>query len=136
LLNRNQFGNRHNFDIRLTTRNSTETFSVPAGHRGLVYVYRGAGTVGDSKLVEGQVGLIEDGGDLTVSVADSELRLLLVAGVPIGEPVFQRGPFVMASERDLMQAFIDYQRGTLAKPMEGAEERHAQARAAKARQEL
>jgi redox-sensitive bicupin YhaK (pirin superfamily) len=122
------------FDIRLTACNSTETFAVPAGHRGLVYVYRGAGTAGD--MVEGQVGLIEDGGELTISVADSEVRLLLVAGVPIGEPVFQRGPFVMASERDLMRAFIDYQKGTLAKPMEGAEERHAQARAAKARQEL
>ncbi len=106
-------------DIRMTARNSSETFVVPPGHRGLVYAYRGAGTAGGGPLAEGQVGLLEEAGELVVSVADSELRLLLIAGVPIGEPVFQRGPFVMASERDLMQAFIDYQHGTLAKPMEG-----------------
>ncbi len=124
------------FDLRLTVPNSSESIVVPAGHRGFVYVYRGAGTVGGAEIKEGQVGIVEEQGTLQFKAGDGELRVLLIAGVPLEEPVFQRGPFVMASERDLMQAFIDYQKDTLAKPMPGAELRHEQARQARARQEL
>lgn len=44
------------------------------------------------------------------------LRFLLIAGAPIKEPVVQHGPFVMNTEDEIAQAFMDYQAGRLQNP--------------------
>ena len=53
-------------------------------------------------------------------IADVEIRAdqggegvscMLLCGVPLKEPIVQHGPFVMSSQRQVMQAFDDYQRG-------------------------
>ena len=43
--------------------------------------------------------------------ADSALHAVLWAGPPLGEPVVARGPFVMNSEEQLVQAYADYRAG-------------------------
>jgi redox-sensitive bicupin YhaK (pirin superfamily) len=43
-------------------------------------------------------------------------RFLLLAGRPLGEPVVQRGPFVMNTEAEIEQAVKDYQSGDLTRP--------------------
>jgi redox-sensitive bicupin YhaK (pirin superfamily) len=40
-------------------------------------------------------------------------RILLMTGKPIGEPIVQRGPFVMNSVEEIQQAIRDYSEGTL-----------------------
>lgn len=41
-----------------------------------------------------------------------EARLVVIAGEPLDQPVFQHGPFVMTSREEIMKTFMDYQSGT------------------------
>ena len=45
----------------------------------------------------------------------TEARLLLLAGLPVNEPVVRHGPFVMSTEEELQQAVLDYQSGRMGK---------------------
>ena len=71
---------------------------------------------GDRLVIDGrelaQHAAVELRADLTVRVAapGQGADLLLLQGVPIGEPVAQYGPFVMNTRAELEQAFADYRR--------------------------
>jgi len=44
---------------------------------------------------------------------DDNTRLIILSGEPINEPVVSYGPFVMNTEKEIMQAIQDYQSGLL-----------------------
>jgi quercetin 2,3-dioxygenase len=48
------------------------------------------------------------------SASDEPVRVLIVAGKPLNEPIVQYGPFVMNTEAEIHQAFRDFQSGALA----------------------
>jgi quercetin 2,3-dioxygenase len=93
------------------------TVPLAAGHTGLIYVFRCAALVGDEgrQVRDGQLALLGEGGAVRLRgpSGGEPGRLLLLAGVPLGEPVARYGPFVMNSEEELMQAFRDYQSGRM-----------------------
>jgi redox-sensitive bicupin YhaK (pirin superfamily) len=105
------------FDLRLPA-GATVTIPVPATHNAFIYVYEGDAAVGDDArpLPFRSAGLLTNGDAVRVRAGARGAGLLVLAGRPIGEPVVQYGPFVMNSPREIEQAIIDYQRGTLSSP--------------------
>lgn len=87
---------------------------VPDGYTALVYVYEGSAYVGDSEyqLGKSQLARLSTRGMLRIEAVAAS-RILLMTGKPIGEPIVQRGPFVMNSLEEIQQAIRDYSEGTL-----------------------
>jgi quercetin 2,3-dioxygenase len=84
---------------------------APEGHAGLVLVFGGKGRVGGQGMERGTWGILGGQGTQLRVEADEALELLLITGVPLGEPVFQYGPFVMTTRDEILQAIEDYNAG-------------------------
>ncbi|MCB9564480.1 MAG: pirin family protein [Kofleriaceae bacterium] len=93
------------------------TTPIAGDHQALVYVFGGAVRVGDAgrEVRDGQLALLGPGDAVRLRGADDTTggRLLLLAGVPLGEPVARYGPFVMNTEQELRDAIRDYQTGRM-----------------------
>jgi redox-sensitive bicupin YhaK (pirin superfamily) len=78
----------------------------PAGPGHTVFTYG----LGDNTL-----NLYGQGDHVRLAAGKSDLRVLLMAGKPIGEPVAWYGPIVMNTEEELKTAFEEYRNGTFIK---------------------
>jgi len=87
---------------------------VPEGHTALVYVYEGALQIGSDSypIKAGNLARLSLTGELVIET-DADTRLLVISGKPIGEPIVQRGPFVMNTADEIHQAIRDYTDGKL-----------------------
>jgi len=81
--------------------------------QALAYVFQGSARVGDKVVTEGQMALLGEGDAVRLRGNAGGGRLLLLAGVPVNEPVARYGPFVMNTESELMQAVRDFQSGRM-----------------------
>jgi quercetin 2,3-dioxygenase len=85
----------------------------------LVYVAGGAGQFGaDAQPARARhmVVLATDGDGVALAVpaaAHEPLNVLVIAGMPLHEPVVRYGPFVMNTEAEIRQAISDYQSGRM-----------------------
>jgi redox-sensitive bicupin YhaK (pirin superfamily) len=91
---------------------------IPADHNALVYLISGEVRLGAERqpVREGQLAMLGDGDYIRLAVADeatSPADLLLLAGVPLKEPVARYGPFVMNTREEIEQAYRDYQSGRM-----------------------
>ena len=105
---------------------------VPKQFEGFAYVWRGSGLLGSERKPAsmGQVGVLDQGEELRMEAAeDEEVRILLIAGEPLREPIARHGPFVMNTWAEIEQAFADYQSGKLGR-IEGSEARYVATEAA------
>jgi quercetin 2,3-dioxygenase len=92
---------------------------VPSSFNAFAYVVEGEGLFGAGKErgADGQMILFaRDGNEVRIenpADATTTLEVLLIAGVPLNEPVVRYGPFVMNTKAEIYQAIEDYQQGRM-----------------------
>jgi redox-sensitive bicupin YhaK (pirin superfamily) len=92
------------------------TQQIPSEYNAFAYVIEGEGYFGpEEHASRGQMVMFEsDGDELTIVNRGAEaLELLLIAGVPLREPVARYGPFVMNTREEIYQAFEDFRSGRM-----------------------
>ena len=92
---------------------------VPAAYNAFAYVVDGEGLFGaeGERAGDGQMVLFaQDGDEVRIenpAGAKATLEVLLIAGVPLNEPVARYGPFVMNTPAEIRQAIEDYRLGRM-----------------------
>jgi len=95
------------------------TQPVPHDYNAFAYVVDGAGLFGaeGERGADGQMVMFAPDGDAVrienPADANVTLEVLVIAGVPLHEPIARYGPFVMNTEEEIHQAFEDYRRGRM-----------------------
>nr|WP_314487262.1 pirin family protein [uncultured Pseudomonas sp.] len=99
------------WDVRLNAGKSA-TFDLHQGRNTALVVLHGAVEVNGQEVVrEGQLVLFDrEGTDIRLD-AEQDATVLILSGEPIDEPIVGHGPFVMNTEAEIQQAFIDFQSG-------------------------
>jgi quercetin 2,3-dioxygenase len=102
------------FDVLLSPQQLLD-IPVDPQHTALVYVYKGELTFGssDKVLKAGQLGQLIDGDNIQLATRDQSAQFLVLAAMPLNEPVVQSGPFVMNTMEEIEQAYRDYRDGVL-----------------------
>ena len=90
---------------------------APAAMNAMVYVIHGSGVVSSPgrAVLQYELAVLEHDGDSVHLAADSDepFDVLVLAGVPLDEPIARYGPFVMNTRQQIVEAFEDYQSGRL-----------------------
>jgi redox-sensitive bicupin YhaK (pirin superfamily) len=95
------------------------TQEVPGAYNAFGYVVEGEGLFGAERerVEDGQMVLFaQDGDEVRIenpADAKATLEVLLIAGVPLNEPVARYGPFVMNTQAEIRQAIDDYREGRM-----------------------
>jgi redox-sensitive bicupin YhaK (pirin superfamily) len=92
--------------------------SVATGYNAFLYSYEGSAQIGPAgapvSLPYRAAGVLSDGDGVRVQAGAEPVRFLLLAAMPLREPVVQYGPFVMNTREEIEQALADYRNGRLA----------------------
>lgn len=105
------------FDLRLHSDTPVE-IAIDPDKTAILYVYQNSVSVlaehtAEHRLHGGQLGLFNTGAIIKLQGRHTPARALLIAGLPLNEPVAHWGPFVMNTHDQVEQAIRDYQKGAL-----------------------
>jgi hypothetical protein len=92
---------------------------LPAEHAAFAFVHGGEVDLGPEsktkKVGADTLALLSPGKRLRVRATNQRSAVLVAAAKPMGEPIVQRGPFVMNTEAEIHRAIEDYRNGMLDK---------------------
>ncbi len=95
---------------------------VPTSHTLVTYLFDGEAVFGLGEDNQGvyvkavSMVIFEDGDLLKIQAGPgNKARFMVMAGAPFHEPIVPYGPFVMNTEAEIQQAFIDLRSGTFVK---------------------
>jgi redox-sensitive bicupin YhaK (pirin superfamily) len=100
------------WDLRLKAGRSA-SLDVPEGHNAVLVPLDGTVRVNGTEDVPASRYVVfeQTGGGITVEAQGEDVKALLLTGVPLNEPIAGYGPFVMNTEDEIRQAFVDYREG-------------------------
>ena len=99
------------WDMQLKENKET-TFTQPDGWSTALVVLEGSVTVnGESTVQEAQLVVFSHQGERVHLHANSDAKVLVLAGEPINEPIVGYGPFVMNSQTEIAEAVRDFNSG-------------------------
>lgn len=92
----------------------TVTLPAPEGHTTAPLVLKGRVSTQDgAQASDAEMIVYEREGEGVTLTAVTDTTVLWLAGEPIDEPVVGYGPFVMNTEQEIRQAFVDFQSGRM-----------------------
>lgn len=86
--------------------------TTPVAHNAFIYLYEGELKLGDESVPSHAAALLGPGEEVKVT-ASRDAKFLLLAAMPLNEPIVQYGPFVMNTREEIERAVSDYQSGRL-----------------------
>ena len=98
------------WDISLNA-NSTLELPLPEGHTKTFLVLRGEVSVDGEKAGKGELVILSDRQGNYKLEALSDAKLLVMSGEPLNEPIVGYGPFVMNTQAEIKQAYLDFHNG-------------------------
>ena len=99
------------YDILLDT-GSEIIIPIENEWNGFFFVYEGSISCGQS-VSKGHLAVLSTEDIFRCTAIKNNTRFILVAGMPLNEPVARGGPFVMNTKSEILQAIEDYQAGRL-----------------------
>jgi quercetin 2,3-dioxygenase len=91
---------------------SSSVVNTPRGHTTLAIVVSGTLAFNErGKIRDAEMVLFTRDGDGILLNATVPSKVLVLTGAPIDEPIVGRGPFVMNSDAEIRQAFLDFGSG-------------------------
>ena len=112
------------WDVLLPATEVPVELEMKPGHNVIVFSRQGSVRVGEggntAELGPQSVAILEtvgkikgDGHVLRLMATQPNTKLLILAGEPLDEPIAARGPFVMNTNEEIMQANADYRSGRM-----------------------
>ncbi len=108
------------FDVRVAPGAAFQ-HALDSSHAVCVYVFDGEGTFGAMPSPAGgpvtapTLIVLGSGDTVAAQAGASGLRFLLMAGLPLREPIARYGPFAMNTQEEIEQALADLRDGTFVK---------------------
>ena len=93
--------------------NAAASLQLPEHHNLSMVVLRGDVTFNGTQTAHAGelVGFVTEAGTIELQAGSEEVKILLLSGVPIDEPVVGYGPFVMNTQQEIRQAILDFNAG-------------------------
>lgn len=92
---------------------TTHRFFVPVTHNAMLVILNGEVVVnGDQTVKANSVAVMARDGEADFEVVvNQDAKFLILTGEPLNEPIEGYGPFVMNTQAEIKQAFVDFQSG-------------------------
>lgn len=88
---------------------------IPAAHNAFIQLYQGSISLAQHTITAPSMAILttQPDADGVYIEALQDSRLLIIAGLPLNEPIEQYGPFVMNTKQEIYQAVQDFRQGKL-----------------------